>query len=178
MHPIFSPKRVEKYFKIYQQIYETSTITLHEITNQISISRNTVAKYLKIMYNHKIIRGPWLSLNPADNYSQYVYLLNFDNPFQTILTLKELEHVVYAAAFFGKWNIMVITDKEIDFTPVPGYNNTYFSGEKGFVLTPKVSYMTWDVSFTKIDEKINQFIPDQKVEHYIRSNPAINRCIR
>ncbi len=53
-----------------------------------SISKNTVAKYLQEMYIQGILVGSYIEMKPAKNYREYVYLLNFSNPSSVLHSLK------------------------------------------------------------------------------------------
>ena len=70
-------KRLEKYYRIYEQIYANPVITICDIAENTGLSRNTVSKYLHHMYANKIIVGPYLTMKPAPNYKEYLYLMNF-----------------------------------------------------------------------------------------------------
>jgi hypothetical protein len=50
-------------------------MSISEIAQNTDMSRNTVAKYLKKMYEKDILQGPYLRVKPAQNYTEYVYLM-------------------------------------------------------------------------------------------------------
>jgi hypothetical protein len=41
-------------------------------------------------------------MNPAVNCAEYVYLMNFEHPFETFKGLKGFPHVLYNAVTFGE----------------------------------------------------------------------------
>jgi predicted transcriptional regulator len=69
MGKISQMKRKRNYFKIFEQIYETPSMSIYDISQQAGVSRNTVSKYLKEMYREGILVGPQLRMKPAPNYS-------------------------------------------------------------------------------------------------------------
>jgi hypothetical protein len=118
------------------------------------LARNTVSKYLKEMYARNILVGPHIRISPAENYREYVYLMNFQDPWKVFNGLKQFPHVVYHAIAFGDWNTMVITDRFLDFSALAGFNNTVYRGARGYSHTPHVEYITWDESFKRIQEQM------------------------
>lgn len=168
MTKLSEEKKKQKFFKIYEQVYKNPAIISVDVAVETKISRNTVAKYLKIMHAESILVGPRLVLNPAPNYKEYVYLANSDNPYLVTDELKGDHHVVYVAVTSGNWNTMVITDNELDLSGLPGIQDVVTQSVKGFTRTPKVEYVTWDESFQRISEKMSQPV----TEGSKRSNQA------
>jgi response regulator of citrate/malate metabolism len=56
---ITSKKRLENFYRIYEQIYQDNTMSIFEIAQNTGLSRNTVAKYLEKMYEKDILKGPY-----------------------------------------------------------------------------------------------------------------------
>jgi hypothetical protein len=54
---------------------------------------------------------------------------------------------------------MVITDKQLDFSPLVGFQNMVHKKMKRFVHTPKSVFSTWDNSFKKVYDYTDQFTP-------------------
>ena len=100
-------KKIKDYYKIYEQIYEDPTISLIELSNKTKMSRNTISKYLHEMYEKKVLVGPYLDMKSCFNYMEYVYLMNFSDPFFTFKGLRDFPHVVYGV---GPLQRIVITD--------------------------------------------------------------------
>ncbi|MGD2251273.1 MAG: HTH domain-containing protein, partial [Candidatus Methanofastidiosia archaeon] len=75
MGKITSKKRLENFYRIYEQVYHENTMSIYEIAQNAGISRNTVRKYLKKMYEQDMLQGPYLRVKPAENYTEYVYLM-------------------------------------------------------------------------------------------------------
>lgn len=125
------------YYKIFEQIYEEPGISISGIAENTKLTRNSVAKYLKYMYEHRILVGPQLCMKPAVNYKEYVYLMNFEHPFETFERLKGFSHVLYHTVTFGDWNTMMITDKLLDFYQVKGFEDMIHRKMRGITYTPK-----------------------------------------
>ena len=159
MGKITQMRRLRNYYRIFEQIYEVPTMSIYEISQNTGISRNTVAKYVKDMYVKGILRGPCIRMKPALHYKEYVYLLNFSDPWIAFNGLKGFSHVVYCAMAFGDWNTMVITDRPLDFSKLVGFENVVKQGVRYCSYTPKVRFRTWDESFEKIYEHIDRFTP-------------------
>jgi DNA-binding Lrp family transcriptional regulator len=149
----------KSYFKIFEQIFEDPTISIYDISRKSGLSRNTVSKYLKEMYTKSIIVGPQIRMKPAEDYTEYVYLMNFRDPFQVFEGLKRFPHVLYHVMTFGDWNLMVVTDRPLDFSKLIGFETMAMQGVRGRSYTPKVTYITWDESFKKAYEEVERFTP-------------------
>lgn len=90
-------KRLKKYYKIFEQTYENSLMSIYNILQNIRISRNTVAKYLREIYTNDILHSPYICVKPSVAYKEDVYLMNFQDPWLTFNRLKGFPHVVYKA---------------------------------------------------------------------------------
>jgi len=150
---------MKNYFKIFEQIYEFPTMSLNEIAATTELSRNTVSKYLKEMYARNILVGPHLRVNPHANYKEYVYLMNFSDPWMVFKGLKGFPHVLYHAVAFGDWNTMVITNNPLDFSQLVGFQNVVYQGIRYCSYTPKPAHTTWDESLKKVCQQIAQGTP-------------------
>ena len=140
-------KRLQSYYRIYEQLYANPVIPIGGIAENTGLSRNTVSKYLYDMYANKIIVGPSLTMEPAPNYKEYIYLMNFQDPFAVYNGLKGFPHVLYHAMTFGDWNTIIITDKLLDLSPLVGVQTVVYKDIYGHLSTPKVDYTTWDEGF-------------------------------
>jgi DNA-binding Lrp family transcriptional regulator len=147
-------KRLQGYYKIYEQIHANPTMRTKDIGPNVKISRNAVTKYIKEMYRDHILVGPYLQVNPSPNYKQYVYLMDFTHPWKAFCGLKEFPHVVYHALAFWDWNTLVITDKLLDFSKVAGLEKVVAQGVRYCSYTPKVALTTWDETFEEVYKKI------------------------
>ena len=157
--------RLKGYYKIYEQIYTNPTIPTKNIGPNIRISRNTVIKYIKEMYRDHILVGPYLQVNPSPHYKQYVYLMDFTDPWKAFCGLKEFPHVVYHAITSGDWNTLVITDRLLDVTKMAGFKKVVTQGVRYCSYTPKVELKTWDETFQEVYKKLSQFKrrPEDKI---------------
>jgi len=162
MGKISQDKRLESYYRIFEQIYENPVISIYDISQNTRLSRNTVAKYLEEMYANGIMYGPYIRMKSAATYKEYVYLMNFSDPWKVFHELRAFSHVVYNAVTFGDWNTLVVTNKSLDFSQLAGFENVVKQGVRYCSYTPKVGYMTWDESFERVYEQLNRFSPLQK----------------
>jgi hypothetical protein len=152
-------KKISSYFKIYEQIVDDPTAYIQKIARNTKLARNTVSKYLGEMYNQDIMRGPSLSMKPAFNYKEYVYLMSFEDPAAVFEGLKTFPHVVYHAMTSISWNTMVITDKPLDFSKLVGFRTMIYQGVKQNVYTPRINYTTWEEGFRKSFDVIDEYTP-------------------
>lgn len=150
---------MKNYYRVFSQIDETPTISVHDIASNTGIARNTVSKYLKEMYARCIMKGPHLRINPASNYKEYVYLMNFLNPYKVFRGLRKFPHVIYHGMSFGDWNTIVVTNRLLDFSHLVGFQNIVHQGMRGYSYTPRVGYTTWDEAFERVGEQVKQFAP-------------------
>jgi hypothetical protein len=150
-------KKLQYSYRIYEQILHENTIRIYEISQNTGISRNTVSKYLHMMYQNQIIQGPYLRVKPAQNYSEYVYLMQFKNPYTVFQSLKGFPHVVYYALLFGKWNIMVITNRFLDLSQLVGVKDIVYQGKRGISETQKANLISWKPSVRKAQEYVKNF---------------------
>ena len=96
-------KRVKQYYALYEQIYKTPTMSLYDLARTTKLSRNSVSKYLKKMYEYQILKGPHLAMKSGSNYTEYMYLMKFTDPQKVFKGLKGFPHVVYYTMAFGDW---------------------------------------------------------------------------
>lgn len=164
--------KIKNFHRIFEQIYENPVISLLDLASTTRISRNTVSKYMKEMYARNIMIGPEIRMNPSPEYKEYVYLMNFKDPFQVFKGLKGFPHVVYHSMALGDWTTMVITDRLLDLSQLVGFRNMVYQGVRGYSYTPKVEYIKWDECFKKIEERMDEFAPDQ-LEYADRALPSV-----
>jgi DNA-binding Lrp family transcriptional regulator len=157
-------ERIITYHKIYSQIYDFPTISVSDIASHTGLSRNTVTRYLKEMYTKGILLGPHIRMKPAPNYTEYVYLMNFQDPYKVFRGLKEFPHVLYHAMTFGDWNTLIITNRLLDFTKLRGFQSLLNRGTRGYSYTPYVGCISWNESFKKMYSRIEPFTPLPKYE--------------
>jgi DNA-binding Lrp family transcriptional regulator len=157
--------KLKKYYRIYEQIHADPTMPTKDIGPNVKISRNTVAKYIKEMHRDHILVGPYLQVNPSPRYRQYVYLMDFTDPWRAFCGLKEFPHVVYHAITSGDWNTLVITDRLLDVSKLAGFKKVITQGVRYCSYTPKVALTTWDETFEEVYKKLSQFKrkPEDKI---------------
>jgi DNA-binding Lrp family transcriptional regulator len=162
-------EQLEKFHKIYEQIYYDYAIAIYEIAQKTGISRSSVSRYLERMYELKILQGPYLRVKPAQTYCEYVYLMQFDDPYTAFQGFGGFPHVVYCALLFGKWNIMVITDTFFDFSQLVGLQEMVFKGKRGNSHTVKANLISWKESKQKAQKYLENF------EHVYTEKKRITR---
>jgi hypothetical protein len=150
-------KKVQKYGKIAQQISKDPAMKVKVIAQNAGMSRNTVSQYLQRMYERHIVVGPWISLKPHEDYTEYVYLMNFSDHFTVFEWLKGFPHVLYHGATFGDWNTMVITDRLLDLSQLVGFESVVYLGKKGIVYTPPVDYCSWSNWLKRMYDHLDTF---------------------
>jgi hypothetical protein len=156
---IIKQKKPRDFHKIYAQISVTPGIPIYEIADNTNLSRNTVSKYLLEMYRDTVLVGPQIRVLPSPNYREYLYLLNFKNPFHFYQNVRGFPHVIYHAMTFGDWNAMVITDRLIDFSHLVGYKETVFRGVRHHSYTPRIHHISWPKGIEECSTCISRFTP-------------------
>ncbi|MBU7027369.1 MAG: winged helix-turn-helix transcriptional regulator [Theionarchaea archaeon] len=159
MGKIFQEKRMKSYYRVFEQIYECPVMSYYDISVNTGLSRNSVSKYVKEMYDEGIIKGPQIRMKLAVQYKEYVYLMNFSDPQKAFHGLKGFPHVMYHAVTFGDWNTMVVTNSLLDFKKLVGFEGMVNRGVRYCSYTPKVECISWDESFEKVYEQLDRFTP-------------------
>jgi hypothetical protein len=164
-------KKLENYYRIYEEIFKEPTESTQKIAHNTGIPRNTVSRYLTEMYESSILRGPAIFLKPAKNYYQYVYFLAVDDPLSAYESLAGSHDVVSVSIECGEWNSLVISEKVIDFPGLKGSEKCILQGRKGVTSLSKVDSLDWDQSSESIHSALSPppkiFIPYEEI-------PAIN----
>lgn len=153
-------KRMPEFHKIYEQIYETPFITLCDMAVHTSVSRSAISRYTQYMYESSILRGPVIAINPAENYHQYASFLTFENPLLTYTYLEEFPYMIYRGLGFGSWNLLLISEKMMDFSILKGFKTCFLRGVKGATWLSKVSFIDWDQSMEAMYKALS--LPDEK----------------
>ncbi|MGC1120150.1 MAG: winged helix-turn-helix domain-containing protein [Candidatus Methanofastidiosia archaeon] len=164
MSRISTEKKLPRYHEIYEHIYETPDTPLYQITKETGISRSTISRYLKEMYELSIIRGPMLFLKPAQNYHQYACLLKFSNPMDAYRSFAGFPHVRNRTLCAGTWNLMLICERPMDFSQLKGFQKSVLQGAKGVTHLSKVGSLNWDSSMAKIYNMLS--FPEEKTTLY------------
>jgi hypothetical protein len=156
MSRVSQPKKIKDYYKIFEQVYQYPTTTVYNISQKITLARSTVTKYLQDMYTTHTIMGPQVRMKSTETYKEYLYLMNFSDPWAAFKGFKWFPHVVYNAMTFGDWNTMVITNNRMDFSQLKGFCNIVYSGIKYCSYTPRPVLTTWEKSFDRAYEVLGQ----------------------
>jgi hypothetical protein len=152
-------RKLHCYHKIYEQITLSPGIPIYEIAANTDISRNTVSKYLGEMDEDMVLIGPQIRMLPAPDYKEYIHLMNFKNPYFVFRNLHGFPHILWYAVTYGDWNFMVTTDRQIDFSQFPEYEETVYQGIRYHSATPRTEYISWAKSFEKAFDEIKTFNP-------------------
>ncbi|MGC1122736.1 MAG: winged helix-turn-helix domain-containing protein [Candidatus Methanofastidiosia archaeon] len=155
-------KKQRNFHKIYEQITLSPGIPIYEIAEKTGLSRNTVSKYLGEMYEDMVLVGPQIRMLPAPNYKEYIHLMNFKNPYYVFRNLHGFPHILWYALTYGDWNLMVITDRLVDFSPLAEYEKTVYQGIRYHSATPKTDYTLRGNSFEKAFHEIERFNPHRE----------------
>ena len=155
------PRRMnlDKYFPIARKISEAPFMPISIMSPQIRISRSTISRCIIRMYKEQRLVGPWLSMNPHENYRQYVYLMNFSDPLHMFEGLKGFPHVMYNALTFGEWNTLIIAEKSLEFSVLKGFQSEIWRGKKEFTYTPPVTRMSWEQSWREVKQRLGTDLP-------------------
>jgi hypothetical protein len=151
---MFNQKYVERYYTIAGEICRDPYITLKAMHSQTGINRSTISRSIIDLYKARCLFGPWLSVNPHEDYGQYVYVMNFSNPQEIFEGLKTFPHVRYHALSFGEWNTLVITERLLDLSALNGFQSAIVRRKKGFTYTPPVRYTTWEESWRSVKRRL------------------------
>ncbi len=164
-------KRLQKYHKIYEKLYEDPFITQGSIAKNTKTARSTVSRYIAEMCEQSMLKGPMLFVKPARNYHEYAAFLEFEQPFLTYRCFKELPHVISGTLNCGKWNMTVISEKPINFPRLQGFHNCLLQNVKGAISLSKVTVLDWNQSMQKIQDALQP--PKEKTTLYkeIVNNP-------
>ena len=140
--------RKGKDYTLYQLIYEDPLISCSSLAEKVGIPKRKVQKYLKEMYEKSILKGPRISVKPAQNYHEYAYFVNVDNPLNVY---KGLKGIVYGNISCGSWNRLVITGDRMDISSLPGFKECIFEGRKSATHASKVVVQDSEESLKRID---------------------------
>jgi len=143
-------KKLLGYHRVYEQIYEDPFVPLYQIAKNTKVSRSTVFRCVKEMYELSILQGPFISLKPAENYHQYAYFLMVNDPFTVYRCLKEFPGVISRSLTAGNWNLLVICDKLMDLSLLEGLNQCILQGVKGVTHLSKVCGLDWKESIQRM----------------------------
>jgi hypothetical protein len=137
-----------KVYTLYQLIYEDPLISCASLAEKMGMTKRKVQKYLKEMYQKSIVKGPRLSVKPAQNYHEYAYFVNVDNPLNVY---KGLKGIVYGNISCGSWNLLIITDRKIDISSLPGFKECILEGRKSATHASKVVVQDFEESLKRIE---------------------------
>ena len=116
------------------------------------------------MYKKSIQRGPILSVKPAQNFHEHVYLLSVNDYNLIYKELGKFPHVISVTLSSGFWNLLLTTDRQIDFSVLKGFDKCIFHGIKGETILSKVTSLNWNKSLKIIKKSL--FQPENKTTLY------------
>lgn len=162
-------KKLIRYYTIYEHIYDNPKIPICEISEKTRLSRNTVSRYLKEMYDKTIIEGPSISLSPAPNYHEYASFLEFTRPFSAFENFCDFPHVIERTLGCGLWNVFLVSEGGMDFSALRGLQQNRLQSVKSCTYIPKVLSLKWEKSVEKIHETMT--FPRAKTTLYQEKSP-------
>jgi len=140
---------LDRYFKIYEQIYNNPFISINEIAQNTKIAKSTVSRDLTKM-NSGFMYGPIICLKSVKNCHQYMHFLRVDSPLSAYQYCKEVPSVVYTCLALGSWNLFLVSEKDIDISFLKGFREYIVRGVKGGTYLSKVRTVDWDQSVEKM----------------------------
>jgi len=161
--PITPRKRI-KYHRIYKQLYKEPPAILASITKETGIAKSTAARYLQEMYEGSILKGPMLFIKHAQNFHEYVYVLNINDCDSVYKKIGGFPYVTSVSLDSGAWNLLLTTEKQMDFSLLNGFDKCIFQGIKGKTILSEVVTLSWDESLRTIKDSL--FQPEQKTTLY------------
>ena len=162
-------RNMTEYFALYELMYENPLIPCKDIAEKTGMPLKNVSLYLMDMYEKSILKGPVLSVKPAENYHQYAYFLKVTDPLTVCQALKG-EHILYRSVSCGTWNVLVITDEYVDYSSLPQVQECIVEGVKSATYMSKVTVLDFGESVKRIRDAIT---PQEKTTLYeeISGNP-------
>ena len=140
---------LDRYFQIYEQIYDNPFISIREIAQNTEIARTIISRDLTKM-NSNFMYGPIICLNPVQNHYQYAHFLRVDSPLSAYQHCKEVPTVVYTCLALGSWNLFLVSRKDIDFSFLKGFKEYIVRGVKRGTYLSKVKTVDWNESLEKM----------------------------
>ena len=159
MGKISENRKIKDYYKIFDVIREYPTLPIYDIAVHARLSRNTVSKYLREMYDKNILLGPCIRMKSSPNYMEYIYLVNFQDPHEVFKRLKGFPHILYRAITFGDWNTLIITDRLMDISKLVGFETLIHRGVKHCSYTLHNEFILWDEYFVQAYDQLFKFNP-------------------
>jgi hypothetical protein len=166
-------EKMETCFKTYTQLYENPFSPQTEIAEEANINRGTVSR--TIVKGDPFLYDPVICLKPAQNYHEYVYFLEVEDPMQFFEQVKEFPFVTYATLNFGAWTLFFICNKYIDCSILKGYQNCMHRAIKSVTHFSQVKTLTWDESIKKMHDALNHPVEKTFLYEEIPSIPWKNR---
>ena len=162
-NPVSVRKRT-KFHRIYEELCNKPLSSLRKITIKTGIARSTLSRYLLEMYRKFILKGPMLFVKPAQNFHEYVYILNINDHDLVYKELRRFPHVTSISLSSGAWKLLLITKKQVDFSILKGFDHYVLCGTKGQTILSNVISIDWDESLRTIHDNLVQ--PDSKTSLY------------
>lgn len=143
------------YYRIYDVLYENPFISAQGLSECTGIPEKKISQHLQTMYESSILYGPLIFLTPAQNRRQYTYFLLFDYPLEMYKRLSSTPHIIDTTLSAGNWNILAITDTEMDFSLKEEFKRCIHSGLKGRTHLSKVTVRDWDTCIKTIEDTLH-----------------------
>lgn len=140
------------YHQIYRELYLNPFASTREIGEKLQIPAHSIEKYLEDMYESRILTGPLISLKPTKEYRPHAYFLKVDESLQWYAEVTG--PWVTKCMGYSDWNILVVMEKEVDWTGYRGVRACVYQGVKGPTCITQVTNLEWRKAVTQINEEM------------------------
>jgi hypothetical protein len=160
---------MDVYYKIYDVLYENPFISEQELAACTGVPESKISQYVQTMYESSILFGPLIFLKPAQNRRRYTYFLLVDYPLEVYKQLSNWPHIVNRTLCAGIWDLLVITEVEMDFSVLKEFKKCVHKGVKGVTCLSWVTTQDWDASMN-VDDRLH---PPEKKSFLYEEVPPI-----
>lgn len=91
-----------------------------------------------------------LFVNPSENYHEHVAFLKFENPSSTHGDFEGFPHVISRQLCLGQWDLMLISERMMNFPLLKGFKGYTSQGVKGATYFSKVTSLDWETSMERM----------------------------
>ena len=157
-------EKAERFFKIYETMYNDPVIKVSHLKRKLNLYYNSLINHLNEMYEKKMLIGPYLSVRAHSAHKEYAYFIWSKNPFKMCEHLAKDSRVLYVTRGCGDWNIVVVSIHSLDFSRWEGMYTIVHQGVRYGVYTSKVQNNSQKKSLKEICYTSNISIIPEKNE--------------
>jgi hypothetical protein len=155
-------EKQERYYQIYEELYENPDISLSEIAVNTGIPEGECEKILDDMYAHGILI-PYMAVKSTSTCVEYVDFLEFSHVDSMLPKLENHPFVTSFVVCEGAWNVLVTAPHLICFNEMTeDFCVALYQGRKGKTVTPQCKSDYQVNSIFKVKDIHN---PDNTVEN-------------